>query len=189
MTSKCFYSQLNNRTRRDWVTTVIDDLKYLGMENASWDTLKNMKKGSYMRQIKEKISMKTLEKFNDEKKSHSKVREIEHNSIKMQKYLQPNSMKICKEDAQLIFQLRCRMTEAKINLKGMYDNLECGACSLEEESQQHIIQCSVINKNKEVKHLDYGKLFVGTVEEKLKIAQKFKENFAVLEGIKKKVDN
>ena len=40
-----------------------------------------------------------------------------------------------------------------------------------------------------MKHLDYGKLFVGTVEEKLKIAQKFKENFAVLEGMKKKVDN
>ena len=123
MINKCFQAQLKSRTRRDWVSTVIDDLNYLGMENASWDTLKNMKKSSFMRQIKDKIFMKTLEKFNNEKKCHSKVKKIERNTIKMQKYLR-------KEDAQLIFQMRCRMTEAKINLRGMYDNLECGACSL-----------------------------------------------------------
>ena len=84
----------------------------------------------------------------------------------MQKYLQPTRMKMRKEDAQLIFQMRCRMTEAKINLRGMYDNLECGACSLEEETQQHIIKCKVLNANKEVDKLDYEKLLIGTVEEK-----------------------
>ena len=47
----------------------------------------------------------------------------------------------------------------------------------------------MLNENKEVENLDYGKLFIGTVEEKLKIAHKFKENFAVLEGMKQKVDN
>ena len=184
-----FSSPIKSRTRRDWVSTVIDDLKYLGMENASWDTLKNMKKTSFMKQIKEKTYMKTLEKLENEKKCHSKVKEIEHNIIKMQKYLLPTRMKIWKEDAQLIFQLRCRMTEAKINLRGMYDNLECGACGIEEETQQHIIKCKVLNENKEVENLDYGKLFIGTVEEKLKIAHKFEENFVVLEGTKKKVDN
>ena len=41
MINKCFQAQIKSRTRRDWVTTVIEDLKYLGMENASWDTLEN----------------------------------------------------------------------------------------------------------------------------------------------------
>ena len=81
------------------------------MENASWDTLKNMKKNSLMRQIKDKHFMKTLDKFENEKKSHSKVK------------------------------LRCRMTEAKIDLRGMYDNLDCGACRIEEETHHHIIKC------------------------------------------------
>jgi hypothetical protein len=36
--------------------------------------------------------------------------------------------------------LRCRVTEAKVNLKGKYDELECGACGSEEETQQHIIK-------------------------------------------------
>jgi hypothetical protein len=143
------------------------------------------KKASFMKQIKEKICMKTLEKLENEKKCHSKVKEIEHNIIKMQKYLLPTRMKIWKEE--LIFQLRYRMTEVKINLRGMYDNLECGACGIEEETQQHIIKCKVLNENKEVENLDYVKLFIGTVEEKLKIAHK--EIFAALEGMKKKVDN
>jgi hypothetical protein len=30
------------------------------------------------------------------------------------------------------------VTEAKVNLKGKYDELECGACGSEEETQQHI---------------------------------------------------
>ena len=45
-----------------------------------------------------------------------------------------------KEDAQLVFKLRCRVTGVKINMRGKYDNLECEACGLEEETQQHIIK-------------------------------------------------
>ena len=48
-----------------------------------------------------------------EKESHSKVKEIKHKSIQMQKYLQPNNMKMLKEDAQLVFKLRCRVTGVK----------------------------------------------------------------------------
>ena len=46
--------------------------------------------------------------------SHSKLETVEHNS-------------------QLIFQLRGRVTEVKMNDRGNYDKLECRACALEEE--------------------------------------------------------
>ena len=76
----------------------------------------------------------------------------------MQKCFQPNSVKITKEEAQLIFQLRCRVTKTKINLRGKYDDLECEACGLEEESQQHIIECTELNKTKkEQEELKYEK--------------------------------
>ena len=100
----------------------------------------------------------------------------------MQKYLQPNSCKMKIEDAQLIFKLRCRTTETKVNLKGKYDNLECGACGLEEETQQHILICKELNSDKNDQELKYDKIFNGNVVEKLKIAQKFKDN---LERLKK----
>ena len=82
-----------------------------------------------------------------------------------------------KEEAQLIVQLRCRVTEAKINLRGKYDNLECGACGFEEETQQHIMKCKVLNKNKEEEDIDYEKLYNGTVTKKLKIAHNLKKFF------------
>ena len=66
----------------------------------------------------------------------------------MQKYLQPNKSKMSKEEAQLIFKLRCRVTETKVNLKGKYDKLECEACGIEEENQQHILVCTELNKDR-----------------------------------------
>ena len=94
-------------------------------------------------------------------------------------------MKMTREEAQLIFHLRCRVTETKNNLKGKYDNLECGACDLVEENHNHILECKEINKKHWTEKIKYENLLNGTVEEKLKIAKQFKENSAILEKIKK----
>ena len=121
----------------------------------------------------------------ERKRTHSKVKDIQHENLKMQKYLKPNQCKMRKEDAQLIFRLRCRSTNVKTNLKGMYDNLECTACGLEEESQIHIVQCKKLNENRLEKILKYEKISNGTMNEKLLIAKIFKKNYDVLENMKK----
>ena len=113
------------------------------------------------------------------------MKNIKHENIKMQKYLQANTCKITQGEAQLIFKLRCRTINVKRNLKGMYDNLDCTACGEEEETQEHIIQCKKLSKNKENNDVKYEKLFNGTVGEKLIIAKIFKENYDVLENMKK----
>mgnify|MGYP007114543848 CR=1 FL=1 len=71
--------------------------------------------------MKESNELKTLEKLQMKKKSHSKVENVEHSLIKMQKYLQPNQTNITREEAQLIVKLRCRVTEVKNRLLG-YQN-------------------------------------------------------------------
>ena len=185
MINKFFQCQLKNGTRKDWVTSVFEDLKYLNMEDKSMEMIKIMKKASFMKEIKQRNNLKTFENLQKVKTSHSKVKEIEHSHIKMQKYLQPNSVKITKEEAQLIFHLRCRVTETKNNLRGKYDNMECEACGLEEESQQHIIECTELNKSKkEHEDLEYEKLLNGTVEDKVKLARRFKQNMKILEQLK-----
>ena len=126
-----------------------------------------------------------FEKLQTEKVSHSKVKTVEHNVHKIQKYLQPNKTKMTKEEAQLVFKLRCRVTEVKVNFRGKYDNLECRACDKEEESQQHILVCQVLDRKNNFEEIEYEKLFNGTVSEKLKVAQKFKENLDILENMKK----
>jgi hypothetical protein len=184
MIFRFFESQMKQRTKKDWVTTVLDDLEKLEI-NLSMEEIAHMKKTSFMNLIKNKINRRTFENLESLKPTHSKVKNVEHIGMQIQKYLQLNNSKMTKIEAQLIFQLRCRMTEAKVNLKGKYDNLECSACGMEEESQEHIIKCEKLNKNIETEDVDYENIFNGTVAEKLKIAKRFKENYDLLEKMKK----
>ena len=126
-----------------------------------------------------KLEEKTFEKLEKKKKSHSKVKNLEHNRIVIQKYLQPNSEKYSKEDAQLIFRLRGNMTNVKTNMKGNYDQLECRACDIKEEDQKHVYECKLLNKK--VSEIEYEKIYTGTVYEKVKVAQKFRKNLEMLE--------
>ena len=185
MIHKFFQTQLKNRTKRDWVTTIFDDLEKLNMKETSLETIRTMKKASFMNIVKQKIIERSFENLIKVKNTHSKVKNLEYNLLKIQKYLQPNSTEIKREEAQLIFRLRCRMTEAKVNLKGKYDNLECRACGLEEENQNHILDCKILNRREIQEDLKYDNLINGTVMEKLKLAKRFKENFEILENMKK----
>ena len=180
MLSKFFKAQLKHKTKKDWVSTVLEDLEYLELTHLGLEGIKVMKKEIFRRLINQKVEEKAYEKLENIKRLHSKVNKIEHNSLIMQKYLQLNSTNIKKEEAQLIFRLRCRVTNVKNNLKGKYDSLYCRGCKISEESQKHIVQdCKILNEGKE--NIEYEKIFNGTVLEKLKIARKFQENFIKLE--------
>ena len=93
--------------------------------------------------------------LNKGKQSHSKVKDLKHEVLKMKQYLMPNNLKIMKEDGQMIFKLRCRVTETKINMKGMYDEHDCRVGGKISENQEHIIQCDVIlQMNKEYENIE-----------------------------------
>ena len=77
------------------------------------------------------------------------------------------------------------MTQIKVNLKGKYDTLECDACGKEEETQEHILVCEELNKDKDNQEFNYENLFNGTVTEQVKIAKRFEGNLKILENIKK----
>ena len=185
MVYRFFQTQMKYPNRRDWVTTVLKDLEYLDLGDISMEEISKQKKGYFMQKVKKRTREKLFEKLNGLKLSHSKVENVEHNELKMQKYLQPNQNQMNKEEAQIIFKLRCRVTEIKNNLKGSYDELECTACGIEEETQKHILECNILNINGKDEEVKYEKIFNGTVTEKIKIARKFKENFDLLENMKK----
>ena len=82
------------------------------------------------------------------------------------------------EEAQLIFKLRCQVTNIK-QIRGKYGELECRACRPEEENQKHITQeCKILNK--ETEKIEYETLFNETVNEKIRIARKFQKNYEIL---------
>ena len=107
----------------------------------------------------------------------------------MDKYLKPNSEKMTREEIKLIFKMRCKVTETKMNFKGLHDTYECDACDNENETQEHIIQCKVLNilniENTEKELPKYEKLLNGKVHEQIQIARIFKQNMDIKDQIAK----
>ena len=107
--------------------------------------------------------------------------------LKMRKYFLPSKVNATKDEIQLIFKLRCRMTETKINYKGLYDTYECDVCGHEDESQAHILKCTkLVNMNNACSEMpNYEMIFDGNVDDQVKIAKIFKQNIANEENILK----
>ena len=181
---KFLKSQIRNRTKRDWVTSVFGDLENLNMGNMNIEEIKNMKQTSFEGMVKENIRINAFERLEKIKNSHSKVKEIEYKVLKIQKYLQPNKVKITKDECKLIFKLRCKVMDVKANMKKMYVSLECGACGVDQETQEHILECEKLCKKEDNHNYNYKKLYNGTVSEKLNIAKKFRENYERLKELK-----
>ena len=151
----------------------------------NFEDIKVMKKSTFMRMIKQKVEEKAFKYLENLKTSHSKVMKIKHTSLKMQKYLKPNALKISQSESQLIFKLRCRVTDVKVNMKGIYDTYECNLCKKEEESQEHILTCIEIRnmKSDTDSMIKYDNLFNGKVNDQVEIARVFKENTEIKERI------
>ena len=68
MVNKFFKSQLKNKTKKDWVNSVLDDLESLGLADLSWEHIRSMKKGIFMNLVKEKIEVKAFENLEKKEK-------------------------------------------------------------------------------------------------------------------------
>ena len=62
-----FQAQFKNPTKKDWVTTVKNDLEYLNLKEMTMEDIRIMKKISFMKMIKEKNRIKPFEKVTKEK--------------------------------------------------------------------------------------------------------------------------
>ena len=80
---------------------------------------------------------RALQRLNALKEKHSKVVKLKHSTLKMQNYLKGNRNRISQNIAEIIFKMRSKVTQVKMNYKGMYENLDC-MCNEEKESQKHI---------------------------------------------------
>ena len=86
------------------------DLKELNW-NVNFADIQQMKKASFIQILKRRIEAKALADLEKVKSGHSKVKHLKHDKLKMQSYFLPNTMKISREDMQLIFKLRSRVTD------------------------------------------------------------------------------
>ena len=77
MMSRVFETQLENRTIKDWITTVLTDLEELNLK-FSFVNIKRMSKEDWKNMIKESIVDKAFRNLNEAKRKHSKVMKLEY---------------------------------------------------------------------------------------------------------------
>ena len=168
MIYRLFEAQLNNRTSKDWVTTILKDMEEIKI-NMKFDDIKSMKKGAYINLVKRSIKNHVFENLSAKQKKHSKVNNWSHSFFTMQKYLKPNSESIKVEDSQNIFKLRCNMMKVKMNYKNIYETHECRACGEYDETQELKLKYKILMKsNKKVNKIPEYK-------ELLKISRKYQK--------------
>ena len=68
----------------------------------------------------------------------------------MKPYLRNESLKI--EEKKLMFKIRNRLIDVKSNFKKKYkNNLICRLCKIAEESQYHLVNCTIILTDSSIK--------------------------------------
>ena len=77
MMSRVFETQLEYRTIKDWITTVLKEIEELNLK-VSFVNIKQMSKEDWKNMIKESIVDKAFRNLNEAKRKHSKVMKLEY---------------------------------------------------------------------------------------------------------------
>ena len=108
--------------------------------------------------------------------SHSKYWYLKSSSFKASSYLVDS--RFTKSEAQLLFRLRSKTVNLKVNFPKMYQDNLCKMCKLFPESQAHLLQCpEIVPQLKLVclKNMDEENLIYSNIENQLKIVKMYSQ--------------
>ena len=180
--------QIENPNPKDWIKMVEMDMKVLKID-LSLTEIKSMSKLMFKKLVKEKTRAAAMEYLTNLKKKHSKVKEIEHDDLEIQKYFLPDTVTKTVKQIQDLFKIRTRMLEIKTNMKGNHKEFNCDECRIlgnkNEETQEHILNCPVINAGKEMKmDMNYSDIYSRNVLNQIDITKEIMQNMAIREQFK-----
>ena len=164
---RVFEAQKQQTTKGDWIELIKGDFQLIE-EQFNEDNIKAMSKNKFKRYIKEKIRKAAFKYLTRLQSSHSKIKHIKYESLKIQPYIL--SKNLTDNEVNNLFALRSRMIRVKENFKNQYlQNLKCQFQCEKVESQQHLLECeSLIEKLNDDKYdlteVEYSDIF-GNVKE------------------------
>ena len=172
-------TQLISPKKKDWITTVKENLKHLNIKH-TLENIQEMPKETYKQLIKNKIKE---EAFNylilKRNKRNGKGMDIEYTHLEMQNYLSSEDIDITNEDRKLIFQLRTKMHfKIKTHFRNMHENTLCSGCRIQESTTQHTLECkSILGRNEILSYIpNYLDLFGIDEDEQVYLARIIREN-------------
>ena len=131
----------------DWSELVKSDFENFNI-NINEEQISEMEPNKYKSIIKEKVREYAFLQFKEMQAGHKKGRQNHHENLNFpQKYLLTNML--TNKQVSLLFNLKCQSVNGiRDNFHQQYPgNLLCPLCSLELDTQSHILKCSVLKKN------------------------------------------
>ena len=107
LVSKILNAQINNPTKNDWHSTVVKDLQELGLDYLDLEEIKNMKKDSFKKLVKEKCDDAVLNYLLKGNETKSKLKDLKYYKLQIQPYLL--SPEISTRQKKYLFHFRTRM--------------------------------------------------------------------------------
>jgi len=165
-----------------WKDGIEKILRKLGIEDGNINQEKGNKK-----ELREIISEHQRQEIQQTGEKKSKVNFLMSNSRSETKERQQYLNKLSRDEASIIFKTRTRMIEVKCNYKTKYEKrggLECRACGLARETQDHILnQCPVIHIEETNKVTRYDLFNEENMVAMSESAKKIKTILKILEDI------
>ena len=173
---KVFNSQKVFYVKHDWAQQVKHDLEECGIDLTD-EEISNMKRISFKKLVTKQIKLLAARYLTSLKLQHSKSEHLIY-SEDMQPYLRNESLKI--EEKKLMFKIRNRLIDVKSNFKKKYqNNLICRLCEMAEESQSHLVNCTVILGDSSIKsaleQYTYNDIFSANLETQAHMINTFRK--------------
>ena len=147
---KFFKAQVESPQKGDWIVTVKEDIKNIGMD-VDIDKLRKVKKYKFKKNVKKYVYKAAFEYLllKALPTNHSKMANLKYEKFELQSYLKNENLK--RNDPQQYFKFRTRMEDFADNFKNGANSIACPLCSMEDDnlesyidSQQHFFSCRVI---------------------------------------------
>ena len=135
---RVYITQKNSQNTGDWVKLVETDKNELQIDLTDKE-IQGVSKEMFRNYVKSKVKIKHLKNLNDLKKIHSKSKYLDCTKLETSEYLK--SSRFTTKKKQLLFKLRSKTLDVKLNFAGQHRNLWCISYGLLPESQSHIFQC------------------------------------------------
>ena len=161
--------QLENPTKGDWVSSVMDTLQKLDI-SLTLEEIKEISNGKYKKLVKQKCEESAFSYLL--KKRGSKGSEIKYQTLEMARYLLPND-EFEIDDQRYVFQLRNNMVDIPSSYTAKEDNNFKCHCN-QTEDIEHIYNCKYLNNTEPDTH--FGNIFTETLIEQKKVFIRFSEN-------------
>ena len=178
------YQQFEKRTRGDWASSCLDDLKDLKTE-MSLEDIKAMSKNKFCSKVKKAIQ-ETAFKYLIQKRG-SKGQEITYKELKKADYLLPGYFPITIEEQRSIFEIRNRMVYICSNFSNGMKKEIC-PCGLVED-MKHIYICKLWSTRNHIRNgnqkPEYEIIFSDNISEQIKVNKYFIMNFQERETYEK----